>query len=60
METPAKMDGNQTAPLRGWRLVWVIVLFLIPIPFSPWWLGIICFATFGVLMWLLVRKRDSK
>jgi hypothetical protein len=44
----------------GWRLWFFVLLFLIPIPFSPWWLSIICFAAYGLLMARLLPKEDSK
>ena len=36
----------------GNRLFLLVLAFLIPIPFSPWWLGIICFSAFALLVWL--------
>ena len=42
----------------GW---WWVFVILFPIPFSPWWLGIICFVAFAFLMVVLMVlfKPDS-
>jgi hypothetical protein len=36
---------------RAW-LLWLLVL-LFPIPFTPWWLGLILLLVFILLVWLL-------
>ena len=43
--------------LSGWRLLAVIVLFLIPIPFHPWWVAIICWAVFAVVALLIIPRQ---
>lgn len=59
MEVSPKTGGNKRSERRSW-LPWLLVL-LFPIPFSPWWLGIIFLAAFIVLVVLLSRERaDSK
>jgi len=41
----------------GWG-IWLLVL-LFPIPFSPWWLGVICFLAFASLVYLVSRRRRT-
>jgi len=36
---------------RAW-LLWLLIL-LFPIPFTPWWLGLILLLVFMLLLWLL-------
>jgi hypothetical protein len=62
VKIPTKADGNEASPfrnIRGWRLCLLIVLVLIPIPFSPWWVGIIGLGVFGLLMWLFVATKKK-
>jgi len=47
---PAKTRGVLDRPWRWW--VWLLIL-LFPIPFTPWWLGVICLAVFILLVVLL-------
>jgi hypothetical protein len=61
MEIPAKIGGDDTTPSRkgwSWRL-WLLVL-LFPIPFSPWWLAIICLAVFCSLVYLFTREERRR
>ena len=44
-------SGKRPAP--GWLLLLIIILF--PIPFTPWWLGLICLFIFACLMYVLTR-----
>jgi hypothetical protein len=45
----------------GWRILVAILLFLLPVPFSPWWVGIVCCAVIGVLIArVLLIKHSSK
>jgi hypothetical protein len=37
-------------------LAWWLLFLLFPIPFSPWWLGIIFFAIFCFLVWGFVQS----
>jgi hypothetical protein len=39
-------DGRKRFPWAWWLLV-----FLFPLPFSPWWLGLTFFAIFCFLVW---------
>jgi hypothetical protein len=58
-EAQPEPDGGQSTSsgrLRGWRLLAVIVLFLIPIPFHPWWIAIICWAAFGLVIMLIIPR----
>jgi hypothetical protein len=34
----------------GWGILIAIFLFLLPVPLSPWWVGIVCCAVIGVLI----------
>jgi len=46
---------NRDTP-TGWRYWWLFLLILLfPIPFSPWWLGVICGAVFVLLVLLATR-----
>jgi membrane protein implicated in regulation of membrane protease activity len=56
-EETSKLNG-QTRP--SWWLILLIVLF--PIPFSPWWLTIICLAVFVALLAVFLprAKRPSQ
>jgi hypothetical protein len=47
---------NRTKTILPWW--WWVIVILFPIPFSPWWLGVICAVAFIFLMVLL--KPDSK
>jgi hypothetical protein len=57
MEIPAKTGANDpSSPRKGWPwYLWLLVL-LFPIPFSPWWLTIICLAVFCSLVYLFTRE----
>jgi hypothetical protein len=33
-----------------------LLVLLFPIPFSPWWLTVICFALFCSLLYLVARE----
>ena len=60
MEMPTKTDGIEPSPSRnglGWRL-WLLIL-LFPIPFSPWWVTLICLTVFCLLAWLLLASRKN-
>ena len=60
MEIPAKTGGDDTTPSRrGWWRLWLLVL-LFPIPFSPWWLTIICLAVFCFLVYLFTRDESRR
>jgi len=37
-------DSDKRRPSRGWLRFLVVLLF--PVPFSPWWLSIICLVVF--------------
>jgi hypothetical protein len=55
VDTENKSDTSEPS---GWRLWWLIVLVvLFPIPFTPWWIGIIFAAIFCLLVGLLIPKR---
>jgi hypothetical protein len=41
-------DGPKRFPDK---LAWWLLLLLFPLPFSPWWLGLIFFAMFCFLVW---------
>jgi hypothetical protein len=60
MEIQANTGGDDANPSRkgGWRL-WLLVL-LFPIPFSPWWLTIICLAMFCSLVYLFSREESRR
>jgi hypothetical protein len=51
-------DGSgEKGKASKWEwLIWLGV-FLFPIPFSPWWLSLICMAAFGSLLFLVYRQR---
>jgi len=55
----AKISGDDTNPSRrgAWRF-WLLAL-LFPIPFSPWWLTIICSAMFCTLVYLFSRAEGN-
>jgi hypothetical protein len=60
MEIPKNAGGNESSPSRSgsdWRLFLLFLLFLIPIPFNPWWVSIIGFGVFTLLAWLLQREK---
>jgi len=48
------MQNTDNRPGIPWW--WLVVLILLPIPFTPWWLGIICFALFCGLSWALFQE----
>jgi hypothetical protein len=54
---PEGEPSTSSGLLRGWRLLAVIVLFLIPIPFHPWWVAIICWAVFGLAILLIIPRQ---
>ena len=39
---------------------WLVVLILFPIPFCPWWLGIICFPIFCGLSWAVFQEHRQR
>jgi len=41
-------DGPKRFPDK---LAWWLLLLLFPLPYSPWWLGLIFFAMFCFLVW---------
>ncbi|HZU24813.1 MAG TPA: hypothetical protein VFA04_04785 [Bryobacteraceae bacterium] len=49
------LNGGRFRPTqrgsRAW-LLWLLIL-LFPIPFTPWWLGLILLLVFMLLLWLL-------
>ena len=49
--------GMSRRALRHW-LMWLFVL-LFPVPFAPWWLGIICVVLFLTLFFLLRRNLEG-
>ncbi len=54
MEVSSKSAAGEPRKGWSWRL-WLFVL-LFPIPFSPWWLTVICLALFCILMYLFTRE----
>jgi hypothetical protein len=58
MEILAKTGGDAPSPSRiGWSWRFWLLLLLFPIPFSPWWLTIICLAVFCSLVYLFTRDK---
>src|SRR5437773_1333146 len=60
VEIPANTSGNDPSPPRkgwSWRM-WLLVL-LFPIPFSPWWVTVICLAVFCSLVYLFTREGQN-
>jgi len=47
--------GDKPAASKGPHWILWVIIFLIPIPFSPWWLGIICAAVCGLLIYAAMR-----
>ena len=58
---PPKSGGDLLSTLPRW--VWLLI-FLFPIPFSPWWLGIIFTVVFCLFLLVITFRvkpnRDSK
>jgi hypothetical protein len=57
MEIPTKTGGDDPSP-SGWSWRWWLLILLFPIPFSPWWLTIICLAVFCSLVYLFTREES--
>lgn len=59
-ETPSKepqIDWRDQFRGRWW---WLILLILIPIPFGPWWLTVICLALCAVAAGMLFRSSKKQ
>jgi hypothetical protein len=52
MENAPKTTRNKLTGRRYW---WFLLIFLFPIPFSPWRLGVICGVVFMLLVALVTR-----
>ena len=52
-----RLDPNPPEAWRWW--VYIILFFLFPIVFHPWWLAIICLAIYSLLLILLLQKKPN-
>ena len=50
-----ELDDNPPEAWRWW--VYIVLFYLFPIVFHPWWLAIICLAVYCLLMILLLQKK---
>jgi hypothetical protein len=59
MEIPAKTRGDGPCPSQnGWSWGWWLLIFLFPIPFSPWWLSVFALAVFCLLVFLFAPEEN--
>ena len=69
MRTPAEQEkflnesrfqhsGDKPSRKKPSLLLWLVVI-LFPMPFSPWWLTLICLAVFVFLLWVFNQEALS-
>jgi hypothetical protein len=54
-----KSGGNSSSSPKGRAWGWWFLVILFPIPFSPWWLTIICVGVFGLLCYVFTREEGA-